>query len=91
MLHQPANHNIETDKASVKKTSLGVKMFIIYTLIYAGFVFIGLSKPELMGKKILFGQNLAIIYGFGLIVLAVIMGFVYNYFCTKMEDKMNKH
>ena len=90
MLHEPTNNNIETDKASSRKASLGVKMFILYTLIYAGFVFIGLSKPELMGQKVLAGQNLAIVYGFGLIVLAVIMGFVYNYFCTKMEDEMNK-
>ncbi|MBK6935756.1 MAG: DUF485 domain-containing protein [Chitinophagaceae bacterium] len=91
MLHEPGNQHIETDKAAAKKAKLGVKMFIIYTLVYAGFVFIGLTKPEWMGLRALGEQNLAIVYGFGLIILAIIMGFIYNYFCTRMEDKLNKH
>jgi uncharacterized membrane protein (DUF485 family) len=90
MLHEPVTE-IGTDKAANKKSKLGVKMFLVYTLIYAGFVVIGLTKPELMGFKVLGGQNLAILYGFGLILLAVIMGFIYNFFCTRMEDKMNKN
>ncbi len=89
MLHEPTNV-IETDNAAPKKAKLGVILFIVYTLIYAGFVMIGLTKPELMGMELMAGQNIAIIYGFGLIVLAIVMGFIYNYFCTKMENKMNK-
>lgn len=89
MLHEPTNV-IETDNAASKKAKLGVILFIVYTLIYAGFVAIGLTKPELMGLEIIGGQNIAIIYGFGLIVLAIVMGFIYNYFCTRMENKMNK-
>jgi len=90
MLHEPAAR-IETDKAASKKAKLGVKMFVFYTLIYAGFVFIGLTKPEWMGLEAISGINIAIVYGFGLIFLAIIMGFIYNYFCTRMEDEMNKH
>jgi len=90
MLHEPAVV-IGTDNAAPKKAKLGVILFIVYTLIYAGFVLIGLTKPELMGLEIIGEQNIAIIYGFGLIVLAIIMGFIYNYFCTRMEDKMNKN
>jgi uncharacterized membrane protein (DUF485 family) len=90
MLHEPAVE-IGTDNAAPKKARLGVIMFIIYTLVYAGFVFIGLSKPELMGLEMIGGQNLAIIYGFGLIVLAIVMGFIYNYLCTKLEDKYSKN
>jgi uncharacterized membrane protein (DUF485 family) len=90
MLHEPAAR-IETDKAASKKAKLGVKMFVFYTLIYAGFVFLGLTKPEWMGLEAISGINIAIVYGFGLIFLAIIMGFIYNYFCTRMEDEMNKH
>lgn len=43
-----------------------------------------------MGVELIGGQNIAIIYGFGLIALAVVMGFIYNYLCTQMENKMNK-
>jgi uncharacterized membrane protein (DUF485 family) len=44
-----------------------------------------------MGFELLGGQNIAIVYGFGLIVLAIVMGFIYNYFCTRMENKMHKN
>lgn len=90
MLHEPSAKT-GLDKAADKKASLGVKMFFIYTLVYAGFVLIGLTRPELMGLEIIGGQNIAIVYGFGLILLAIIMGFIYNYICTRMEDKMNKN
>jgi uncharacterized membrane protein (DUF485 family) len=90
MLHEPSV-NIGTDNAAPKKAKLGVILFIFYTLIYAGFVVIGLTKPELMGMESMGGQNLAIVYGFGLIVLAIVMGFIYNFFCTRMENKMNKN
>jgi len=88
MLHDPELKG-GTHNAAEKKAKLGVKMFIAYTLVYSGFVVIGLTRPELMGLQLIFGQNLAILYGFGLIVLAIVMGFIYNYFCTKIENKMN--
>ncbi len=90
MLHEPAQV-ITTDNAASYKAKLGVYLFIIYSLIYSGFVFIGLVKPELMGLELISGQNVAIIYGIGLIVLAIIMGFIYNFFCTRKENKLNKN
>ncbi len=90
MLHEPAVV-IATDNAAAYKSKLGVILFIFYTFVYSGFVVIGLTNPELMGVELIGGQNIAIIYGFGLIVLAIIMGFIYNYFCTRMENKMNKN
>jgi uncharacterized membrane protein (DUF485 family) len=89
MLHEPSAV-IGTDHAAGKKAKLGVILFIVYTLIYAGFVLIGLTKPELMGLELMGGQNIAIVYGFGLIILAIVMGFIYNFFCTRMENKMSK-
>lgn len=89
MLHE--NKQItEADHAAQKKAKLGVLLFFIYTFIYVGFVAIGLTNPKLMGIETLGGQNLAIVYGFGLIFLAIIMGFIYNYLCTKLENKMNQ-
>lgn len=90
MIHEPAVI-IDMDKAAAKKAKLGVILFFVYTFIYSGFVLIGLTKPELMGLEVIGGQNIAIIYGFGLIILAIIMGFVYNFFCTRMENRLNKH
>jgi hypothetical protein len=33
------------------------------------------------------GLNLALAYGIGLIVFAVILGIVYNFYCSKYEDE----
>ncbi len=88
MLHEPSV-SIGTDKSAPKKAKLGVIMFFIYTIVYAGFVLIGLTKPEIMGLHLIGEQNIAIVYGFGLILLAVVMGFIYNYFCTRYENKLN--
>ena len=89
MDHGPAV-KMGTDHASKKKARLGVWLFIAYSLVYAGFVAIGVANYELMGKIVFGNQNLAVIYGFGLIILAIIMGLIYNAICTRYEDKMNK-
>ncbi len=87
-MHGPAA-KMEADKAAAKKSKLGVILFIVYTLLYSGFVMIGLINPELLGVHVIGKQNLSIVYGFGLIILAIVMGFIYNAICTRMEDKMN--
>jgi len=89
MLHGPAA-KLADDKSAARKSKLGIKLFFLYAFIYAGFVYIGVGYPELMGIRIMFGLNLAIVYGFGLIVLAIIMGFIYNFACSRLEDKLNK-
>jgi len=88
MLHEPANQPKE-EKSSRKKALLGIKLFFVYLFIYSGFVFIGIVNPELMGKRIVFGLNLAIVYGFGLIIIAIVMGWIYHMVCSSYEDKMN--
>lgn len=90
MLHGSTIKDDSIDYASLKKTKLGIWMFIFYSLVYAGFITIGVFYYELMSKVVFAGLNLAIVYGFGLIILAVLMGIVYDYFCTKYENKLNK-
>lgn len=88
MLHEPAvTSGIEN--ASKKKASLGVWFFFIYLIFYAGFVVIGVLNYELLATEVVAGLNLALIYGMGLIVFAVLLGILYNYFCSKYEDDLN--
>jgi uncharacterized membrane protein (DUF485 family) len=89
MLHEPANTPAEKDHAIDYKTKLGTRMFFIYALIYAGFVLINIIKPVLMEKEIVFGLNLAVVYGFGLIILSLIMALIYNALCIKKEKAVN--
>lgn len=88
MLHKPASSN-SPDYAVVFKTRIGVYLFIFYALVYAGFVAINLLKPLLMEKIVMFGLNLAVIYGFVLIILALLMALVYNHLCAQREKQLN--
>jgi len=87
MGHGPAV-KLGKDNASGYKTKLGVKMFIVYTLVYGAFVAINTLNPKMM-QAIVFGQTAAVIWGFSLIVLALIMALIYNRLCTKAEQRMN--
>lgn len=89
MLHGEAV-KLGKDEAVAFKTKLGLILFAFYSLIYAGFVVINTLTPKAMGTEIFLGLNLAVVYGFGLIILAIIMGVIYNQKCTQMEDKLNK-
>ena len=78
------------DHAQKKKTKLGITLFFVYSIIYAIFVAIGVIDYKIMGNIVLGNQNLAVVYGFALILLAIIMGLIYNWICTKYEKELNK-
>jgi uncharacterized membrane protein (DUF485 family) len=89
MLHEPAVQ-AEKDHASDWKAKLGIKLFWLYCVIYAGFVALAVFATETLKTPVLAGVNLAIIYGMALIVSALVLGLIYNHACTKKEDAMNK-
>ncbi|PKK88607.1 MAG: hypothetical protein CVV64_18110 [Candidatus Wallbacteria bacterium HGW-Wallbacteria-1] len=88
MLHGPAVQ-LSEDKSSAYKAKIGIYLFVFYLLVYTGFVVINTWKPKLMEIKVFMDLNLAVVYGFGLIILAIAAGLVYNFICTRAEDRMN--
>jgi len=87
MFHEPAAQSGK-DPAVSFKTNLGVKMFIAYAIIYAGFIFINLFSPISMEKEIMMGLNLSVVYGFGLIILALVLAVIYNQACNNKEAEL---
>ncbi|HPJ01495.1 MAG TPA: DUF485 domain-containing protein [Candidatus Limiplasma sp.] len=85
------HENVTEDKkdfAAPYKAKLGLWMFLVYTIVYAGFIVITAFSPETMGLDI--GSiNLAIFYGLFLIGFAVILALVYNFLCARCEKRMN--
>lgn len=88
-MHQNSPTEPEVDNASEKKAKLGIKFFFLYLFFYAGFVAIGVLNYELLAVEVFRGINLAIFYGIGLIVFAVLLGILYNFLCSRYEDNMN--
>ena len=60
---------------------LGLWLFAIYLALYLGFVFLSAFAPQTMEEPFIAGLNLAIVYGFGLIVGALVMALVYGMLC----------
>jgi uncharacterized membrane protein (DUF485 family) len=89
MLHEPGSQNVK-DPAGPYKAKLGVRMFIFYALFYASFVAINLIWPSLMGKIVLAGMNLATVFGFTLIIVALVEALIYDAMCRKKESELEK-
>lgn len=88
MDHGPSTHWGE-DKSAGYKLRIGLWMFLVYCIVYAGFVVINSVWPDLMAKP-LGSSNLAVIYGIGLIIFALALAIVYNHMCGRAEEKDGK-
>jgi uncharacterized membrane protein (DUF485 family) len=89
MDHGP-NIKTKQDGAFKYKQQVGLLLFGVYCIIYVSFIVINVAFPKLMGIPVLFGVNLAVIYGFSLIIIALVMGLFYNILCSKAEAKAGK-
>jgi len=87
MLHAPATPTGK-DPAAAYKTRLGIWMFLFYLLFYAVFVAINVGRPLLMERTVCMGLNLATVYGFALIVAALLQALVYDALCRSRERSM---
>ena len=60
---------------------VGLVLFVIYLILYGGFVFLNAFAAETMEATPLAGVNLAILYGFGLILAALVLALFYGWIC----------
>lgn len=90
MLHAPAAP-AGKDPAQNYKMRLGIWMVLAYSLFYASFVAINLLKPLLMEKIIFAGLNLATVYGFALILVALLQALIFDAMCRAREHQLESH
>lgn len=70
--------NIETIS---RNTRLGMILFIVYLVLYGGFVLLNTFSPAQMEVVVFAGLNLAIVYGFTLIIAAFALAMIYGWLC----------
>lgn len=66
---------------------LGLTLFALYLAFYLGFVLISAFAADWMEVTVLGGLNLAIVYGFGLILLALLLALIYGWGCRSEEGR----
>ena len=70
---------------SARNARYGLWLFGVYVALYAGFMGLSAFEPQLMSKTPFGGVNLAIMYGFGLIVAALVLALVYMVLCRPRD------
>ena len=70
---------------SARNARYGLILFVIYLVLYGGFMGLSAFEPQLMSKTPFGGVNLAILYGFGLIVAALVLAVIYMVLCRARE------
>ncbi len=60
---------------------LGLTLFAIYLALYLGFVLINAFKADWMDVTAVAGLNFAIVYGFALIIFALVLALIYGAMC----------
>jgi uncharacterized membrane protein (DUF485 family) len=89
MLHEPAAKT-GPDPAFLFKRRLVAWMFVLYALVYAGFVVVNLVRPGAMEIVLFGGLNVAVVYGFGLIIFALVLALIYSRACGRREKLLHQ-
>ena len=64
-----------------RNSRIGLTLFVVYLLLYGGFMLINAFSPATMEMTPIAGVNLAVLYGFGLIIAAFVLALVYGWLC----------
>ncbi|NCC52147.1 MAG: DUF485 domain-containing protein [Spartobacteria bacterium] len=84
-----ADHSrVTTNGGAIQyKQRLGIVLCVLYALVYAGFVIVSVYDVTLMDTVMPLGLNLAVFYGLGLIVFALVLAMFYSRACALSEGR----
>ena len=80
---QPVEDEPDDPATSSRNARYGLVLFAVYLVLYGGFVLINAFAPEQMDRIVWSGLNLAVLYGFALIVAALLISLVYGWLCRE--------
>ncbi len=73
-----------------RNARLGMRLFLLYSLFYAAFVLTNAFAPSVMEATPVAGLNLAILSGFGLILLAFVVALIYGYVARNVHGDVRE-
>jgi uncharacterized membrane protein (DUF485 family) len=82
----PVKREQEDAAVVAHNTRIGVILFTVYVAFYGGFMALSAFWPEAMSTPALGGANLAVVYGFALIVAALVLALLYMCICRKPHE-----
>ena len=74
-----------------RNARIGLVLFAVYLLLFSAFVLTIAFAPAVMERKPLFGINLAILSGFGLILTAFVLALLYGWLCRTGPHRTGPH
>jgi uncharacterized membrane protein (DUF485 family) len=86
----PVTREQEDAAVIAHNTRMGAILFVVYVAFYGGFMALSAFWPEAMSVSALGGANLAVVYGFALIALALVLALVYMRLCRKSKEGGSK-
>lgn len=66
-----------------RNARIGLRLFFVYLAFYGGFVLLAAFRPESMEVTPAAGVNLAVWYGFSLIIAALVLAMIYGWACGR--------
>lgn len=69
-----------------RNARIGLRLFLVYLAFYGGFVLLAAFKPDAMEATPAAGVNLAIWYGFALIIAAFVLAMLYGWLCREPQN-----
>ncbi|MFN0056537.1 MAG: DUF485 domain-containing protein [Planctomycetales bacterium] len=73
----------DTPLLAARRARYGMVLFLVYLALYAGFMLLNAFAPQVMQSTPVAGLNLAILYGFVLIIAALVLALIYAWLCRE--------
>ncbi len=89
-ISSPTPVDNEMEKISARNARYGMVLFLVYLAVYGVYVVLNAFKPTVMDALPLLGVNLAVLFGLGLIVLALVLALVYAWLCRSARNGSNE-
>lgn len=77
----------ENERASAQRSRLGLWLFGLYLLLYAGFMALNAFAPDEMDYTPFAGVNIAVLYGLALILIAFVLALIYDALCRGIDSR----